>query len=93
MLTKAKQFIQKPSNLLAVLAAVAVAGIGSMFAMQAFADGDVPAVPDEILSNYSQSVINYVYMQTWDDDVSVQVYCSEAGTESATLTYAGRGII
>ena len=89
MLTKAKQFIQKPSNLLAVLAAVAVAGIGSMFAMQAFADGDVPAVPDEILSNYSQSVINYVYMQTWDDDVSVQVYCSEAGTESATLTYAG----
>ena len=88
MPAKIMRFFKKPSGILAVLMAVALLGTSSLYAMRAFAEGDVPTIPDHILaSNYTQVTVDHMFAESWYD--YVQVYCSEADTVEKELSYIG----
>ncbi len=88
MPAKIMRFFKKPSGILAVLMAVALLGTSSLYAMRAFAEGDVPTIPDDILaSNYTQVTVDHMFAENWCD--YVQVYCSEADTVEKELRYRG----
>ena len=88
MPAKIMRFFKKPSGILAVLMAVALLGTSSLYAMRAFAEGDVPTVPDDILaSNYTQVTVDHMFGGSWYK--YVQIYCSEAETVEKELSYRG----
>ena len=60
---KIMQFFKKPSSILAILLAVALLGTGSLYALKAFAYGEIDVIPAELLSeNFDVVTVDHVFV-------------------------------
>ena len=88
MPAKIMRFFKKPSGILAVLMAVALLGTSSLYAMRAFADGEIDTVPDEVLSeNFEVVTVDHVFAQLDYYDDKLQIFCSAPGVGTRTIYY------
>lgn len=88
MPAKIMRFFKKPSGILAVLMAVALLGTSSLYAMRAFAEGEIDTVPDEVLSeNFEVVTVDHVFAQLDYYDDKLQIFCSAPGVGTRTISY------
>ena len=86
---KIMQFFKKPSSILAILLAVALLGTGSLYALKAFAYGEIDVIPAELLSeNFDVVTVDHVFVYN-NESTNIQIYCSVPGVGTRTVMYTG----
>ena len=89
---KIMQFFKKPSSILAILLAVALLGTGSLYALKAFAYGEIDAIPADLLSeNFDVVTVDHVFVYN-NESTNIQIYCSVPGVGTRTVRYNGGSV-